>query len=161
MSVNDLPAINAAITQGDSNVKAAAIEAIARIGQGDANTYTSLINEVMTDTSKMGGPEKMQAEENRKHAMWTLAILNKNQNPQVPLIDLPGASQYLNVIKGDPNPEMRKAAISALDFLSKPEDAALLGKVFEVTAKRDKNPEVSALAKQALANVQQAQKPAA
>lgn len=161
LSVNDLPAINAALSQGDTNVKAAAIEAVARIGQGDANTYTALINQAMTDTSKMGGEEKQVADNNRKHAMWTLSILNKNQNPQVALPDLPGASQFLQVIKSDPNPEMRKAAISALVFLAKPEDAKVLEKIFATTAKKDKSPEVVALANDALANIQQSTKAAA
>jgi hypothetical protein len=156
LSVNDLPAINAALQQPDPNIQAAAIEAVARIGQGDANTYTSLINTLGQDTSKMSGPEKAQAESNKKHAMWTLAILNQNQNPEVGLQDLPGASQMLQVLKNDPNPEMRKAAISAIDFLTKPQDAALSAKIFEIVGTKDKNPEVAALAKQALANAQQA-----
>lgn len=162
LSVNDLPAINAALGQGDNNIKAAAIEAVARIGQGDAQTYTSLIDVLTADTSKFNGPDKAAAEENRKHAMWTISILNKNQNPNVPLADLPGAAQMLNILKDDPNPEMRKAAISAFDFLAKPEDAPVLNKIFTISAKKDKNPEVSALAKQAMANVgQMAKAPAA
>lgn len=154
LSVNDLPAINAALTQGDDNVKAAAIEAIARIGQGDPGTYTSLIAEVGKDTGKLNGDVKKVAEDNKKHAMWTLAILNKNQNPQVPLVELPGAKEIVDVLKGDPNPEMRKAAISALDFISKPEDVPIISRLLTISANKDKNPEVAALAKQALANLQ-------
>lgn len=155
LTVNDLPAINAALAQENDNVKGAAIEAVAKIGQGDPDTFKNLINVVTTDTSKLNGDAKQSAETNRKHAMWALALLNKNQNPQVPLTELPGGADIAKTLSSDANPEMRKAALAALDFLAKPEDANLLKQMYTIVSKRDKNPEVKALAEQALNNLNQ------
>ena len=161
LSANDIPAVNAALLQPDDNVKAAALEAIAKIGQGDADTYKNLINIVTTDTNKLNGDAKVAADTNKKHAMWTLAVLNKNQNPDVPLSEIPGGAEIAKSINAETNPEMRKAAIAALDFMAKPSDAPILSKIYQIIAKRDKNPEVKALAQQALNNLnQQAAAPA-
>lgn len=160
LSVNDLPAINAALANGDAAIKDKAIEAIAMIGQGDANTYNALINELNADTSKMSGEAKAAAEATKMHSMWTLGVLNKNQNPQVPLVDLPGSDEVFKVLKADPNPEMRRAAISTLDFLSKPEDAPFLSKLYNIVIKKDKNPDVVNTAKNALAALDQKQQKA-
>ena len=161
ITVNDIPKINQALTNTDENIKGAALEAIARLGQGNEQTYANLIGEVNRDTSKMTGDSKALAEENKQHAIYTLAILNKNQNPQVPLQELPGADEVLNVLKKDPNPKNREAAISAFDFMAKPEDAPILDKLFNTALNVDKDPGVKAAAQKAITNLQAIQAPAA
>src|SRR5690606_19619550 len=95
-----------------------AIEEISRRGQGTAETYQLLVQTALTDTSELSGLAKTDANQIRQAALWTIGILNKAQNAQVPTGELPGLDAIRTVLRnGDEDAEVKAAAIQALQVI--------------------------------------------
>lgn len=70
-----------------------------------------------------------QAERNKEYALYTVAILAKAYGEEVkekyeenvPITDLPGITNIVNVLKNEKNPGVKVAAIDALIYCRKPE----------------------------------------
>lgn len=94
--------------------------------------------------------ELEMAERNKEYAMITLAGLaavyadefQKQTGNVVPLTDLPGASNLVDVLKTSKNPSLKITALEALLFLQRPEYNDELKAVMTIAA-QDKNPVVA------------------
>ncbi|OGI24873.1 MAG: hypothetical protein A2287_08485 [Candidatus Melainabacteria bacterium RIFOXYA12_FULL_32_12] len=171
----DVQSVNAALKSPNLDEQFMAIQKIAETGQTNKEQSASLLNEqtfraladlVATDTNALQGQEKEKANLNKMTGMWALAILQKNFRealdnetktqglPSLTINEVPGIVPIVNNLKSNPNPTIRESAISALNYLAKPEDAQVLASIFSGAAK-DKDPSVKAAAKQALQNLQQ------
>lgn len=175
----DVNAISAGLKSANLDEQTAAIQKIAEVGQSDPKQATALLNEevfkgltevIVKDTSKLQGPDKEKAETNKMIGMWTIAVLQKNfrdtieadpeaqkQGIKVGIGDLPGIAQVKHNLESDPNPVIREAAISALTYVAKPEDAPVLAEVLNIAATNDADPNVKAAAQQAISNMQSPQ----
>ena len=116
------------------------------------------------------GSQKIDADTNKMIALFTLSMLQKSardneaqyaqsqqaQGKQAPtqlgLKDLMGYNDIVNVINNDPNPQLKSAAIQALQYMAKPEERADVEKVLQ-SALNDKDPMVKSVAENALNNL--------
>lgn len=136
------------------------------------NTFLSLANLAVKDTSKLTGEEKKKADENRIISMWTLAMIQKyfkqslNEEaqkiniPPISMNEVPGIVQVKNLIVGDkekglaadPNPEIREAGIAALVNLADVQDKKDIEtmKIILAEAQNDQAPNVKSAAAEAL-----------
>lgn len=97
------------------------------------------------------------AEKNKEYAIFTLASLQKVYNGEVkkmggqtvPLKDLPGGSELIEQATSNPNPMVRIAGLSALNYLQCPEYKADLAAIYQ-KASTDENPMVQAVAAKAI-----------
>ncbi|EKE04344.1 MAG: hypothetical protein ACD_20C00085G0001 [uncultured bacterium] len=170
----DVQALNTALKSPNLDEQFMAIQKIAEVGQvnkeGSANllneqTFRSLADVITADSSKLKGQEKEKADLNKMTGMWTLAVLQKNFReamdnetkaqglPSLSINEVPGIVPIVDNIKSDPNPAIREAGISALNYIAKPEDVQVLSAIYTAAAK-DKTPSVKAAAQQALKNLQ-------
>ncbi|MGE0200211.1 MAG: hypothetical protein AB7P76_04505 [Candidatus Melainabacteria bacterium] len=128
--------------------KVDAMEELGIRGAGSPETYELLKKEAMTDTTQLAGQLKDDAVYVRQAALWTLGMLNKAQNAQVPAEQLPGLKTIEQIIDDrNADPDVAAAAVQALQVINRPEKpiTAILKK-----ASKSKNPDVSRLAKEAL-----------
>ncbi len=131
--------------------------------------FGKLINIINADTSKLQGPTGKtydpknlspleKAEINKQFAIYTLAILQKNFReeinkemkknnlPDVAINDLPYIKEVVNNLKDNPNPTIREACLSALNYVGRSEDKNVLKTLYEISAKHDSSPSVKAAA---------------
>ncbi len=131
--------------------------------------FNKLIGIINADTSKLQGPTGKnydpknlspleKAEINKQFAIYTLAILQKNFReeinkemkknnlPDVAINDLPYIKEVVNNLKDNPNPTIREACLSALNYVGKPEDKNVLKTLYDISAKHDASPSVKAAA---------------
>ncbi len=105
---------------------------------------------------------KEQAERNKSYALFTTAILDKLyadevqklNNTEVPLTELPGIVGVVDQLKDNPNPVVRSSAIEALSYLQKPAYKKDLTTLFTV-AQNDQHQGVAQQAKAALDKLNQ------
>ena len=121
-------------------------------------TFLGLADIAIKDTSKLSAEDKKKADENRIMGMWTLAMLQKlfkeemNQEakkiniPPISMNEVPGIVQIANIVKKDPNPDVRDAGISALTNIADPQDKkdvetmrAILGEALKDSSETVKN----------------------
>ena len=128
-------------------------------------TFGQLVNVINADTSKLQGPTGKsdpknlspleKAEINKQFAVYTLAILQKNFRdeinkemkknnlPDIAINDLPYIKEgIVNNLKDNPNPTIREACLSALNYVGRPEDKEVLRVLYDISAKHDSNPAV-------------------
>ena len=80
--------------------------------------------------------------------------MKKNNLPDVAINDLPFIKEgIVDNLKDNPNPTIREACLSALNYVGRPEDKDVLRTLYEITAKHDASPEVQAVAKDYLAKL--------
>ncbi len=139
--------------------------------------FGQLVNIINADTSKLEGPKDgksdpknlsplEKAEINKQFAVYTLAILQKNFReeinkemkknnlPDIAINDVPFIKEgIVNNLKDNPNPTIREACLSALNYMSKPEDKDVLRVLYDISAKHDKNQAVQAAAKDYLSKL--------
>ena len=131
--------------------------------------FGKLINIINADTSKLQGPTGKtydpknlspleKAEINKQFAIYTLAILQKNFReeinkemkknnlPDVAINDLPYIKEIVNNLKDNPNPTIREACLSALNYVGRAEDKNVLKTLYDISAKHDASPSVKAAA---------------
>ena len=97
------------------------------------------------------------AERNKEYAIITTALLTKIYADEtqketgmvVPLTDLPGVSDFVNIIRNSKNTDTKLSAIEALVYIKRPEYKEELKAILELTA-NDKNPVVSEYAQKAM-----------
>ncbi len=139
-------------------------------------TFGKLVNIINADTSKLQGPTGKpdpknlspleKAEINKQFAVYTLAILQKNFRdeinkemkknnlPDIAINDLPYIKEgIVNNLKDNPNPTIREACLSALNYVGRPEDKEVLKTLYDISAKHDSNPAVQASAKDYLSKL--------
>ena len=98
-----------------------------------------------------------QAERNKEYALYSIAILAKAYGENVkeetgmtvPITDLPGVSNIVNVLKKEKNPGIKVAAIDALVYCRKPEYNEEIKSILTM-ATTDRNPMVAKTAAAAL-----------
>ncbi len=138
--------------------------------------FGQLVNVINADTSKLQGPTGKpdpknlspleKAEINKQFAVYTLAILQKNFReeinkemkknnlPDIAINDLPYIKEgVVNNLKDNPNPTIREACLSALNYVGRPEDKQVLKTLYDISAKHDASPSVKAAAKDYLAKL--------
>ena len=138
--------------------------------------FNKLVNVINADTSKLEGPsgkadEKTlspleKAEINKQFAVYTLAILQKNFRdeinkemkknnlPDIAINDLPYIKEgIVNNLKDNPNPTIREACLSALNYIGRPEDKEVLRVLYDISAKHDASPDVRKAATDCLAKL--------
>ncbi len=128
-----------------------AMEWVSVKGQGDANTYGHLINTAIEQVPQ-DLPQQAKDDANyvRQAALWTIGMLNKAQNSQTPTNQLPGLAEIESIIRNKNEfPRVKEAAIQALRVIDRPADKQVQ-KILKAAAK-DKDPDVRAQAKEALA----------
>lgn len=131
--------------------KVDAMEEIGVRGQGTPETFELLKQEALSDTSQLP-PGQAQDDANyiRQAALWTMGMLNKAQNSQVPTQSLPGLTAIEQIINNkNENPDVKAAAVQALQVINRPTDKRVAGILKR--ASKDKNPDVKRLAQEALA----------
>lgn len=131
--------------------KVDAMEEIGVRGQGTPETFELLKQEALSDTAQLP-PGQAQDDANyiRQAALWTMGMLNKAQNSQVPTQSLPGLTAIEQIINNrNENPDVKAAAVQALQVIDRPKDKRVAGILKK--AARDKNPDVKRLAQEALA----------
>ena len=134
---------------------------------------TDIIN---ADTSKLEGPKGTpdpknlspleKAEINKQFAVYTLAILQKNFReeinqlmkknnlPDIAINDIPFIKEgIVNNLKDNPNPTVREACLSALNYIGRPEDKEVLRTLYSISAKHDANADVKKTANDYLAKL--------
>ena len=139
-------------------------------------TFGQLVNVINADTSKLQGPVEGQdpnvlsplekAEINKQFAVYTLAILQKNfrdeinkemqknNYPDIAINDLPYIKEgIVNNLKDNPNPTIREACLSALNYVGRPEDKEVLRVLYDISAKHDASPDVKAVAAEYLSKL--------
>lgn len=139
-------------------------------------TFSQLVNVINADTSKLQGPTGKpdpknlspleKAEINKQFAVYTLAILQKNFRdeinkemkknnlPDIAINDLPYIKEgIVNNLKDNPNPTIREACLSALNYVGRPEDKEVLRVLYDISAKHDTNPAVRTSAKDYLSKL--------
>lgn len=97
------------------------------------------------------------AERNKEYAITTMAILSKIYTDEafrhtgsvVPLTDLPGVSETVDVLKNNDNSGLKLTAIDALVYINRPEYKGELASVLTLASK-DENPYVARNAQRAL-----------
>jgi hypothetical protein len=111
-----------------------------------------------------------KAEINKQIGTYTLAVLQKifrNEfdkeiaakpgTEPISILELPGIRQIVvDNLKNNPNPTIREASISAINYVAKPEDPkerGILRELFKVTAEQDADPNVKAAATASLENL--------
>ena len=102
------------------------------------------------------------AERNKEYALYSIAILaktytdeiQKNSGNVVPLTDLPGVAEIVNVIRHNFNSGVKIAAMEALVYLNRPEYNDEISTIIEI-ATNDLNPYVANSAKMALESLEQ------
>ena len=102
------------------------------------------------------------ADGNKQFALYTIAILQKLlsaeveklQGTKLEMKDLPMINDVVKTVKGDANPMLRAAALSALSYIAAPENKQLLTTIFEQSQK-DVDPNVKAVATEALNKLSQ------
>jgi len=133
--------------------------------------FGQLVNVINADTSKLQGPANgkpdpqnlsplEKAEINKQFAVYTLAILQKNFReeinkemkknnlPDIAINDIPYIKEgIVNNLKDNPNPTIREACLSALNYIKKPEDKEVLKVLYDISAKHDSSPAVKEAAK--------------
>lgn len=130
--------------------KVDAMEALGLRGDATPETYQLLAQEALADTSQLTGQQQDDANYIRQAALWTMGMLNKAQNGQMPGGQLPGINAIEQVIRNkNENPDVKAAAVQALQVINRPDDKKIK-KILKKAAK-DKNPDVKRLAKDALA----------
>jgi len=139
--------------------------------------FGQLVNVINADTSKLQGPANgkpdpknlsplEKAEINKQFAVYTLAILQKNFReeinkemkknnlPDIAINDIPYIKEgIVNNLKDNPNPTIREACLSALNYIGKPEDKEVLKVLYDISAKHDASPAVKAAAKDYLSKI--------
>ena len=139
-------------------------------------TFGQLVKVINADTSKLQGPSGKpdpknlspleKAEINKQFAVYTLAILQKNFRdeinkemkknnlPDIAINDLPYIKEgIVNNLKDNPNPTIREACLSALNYVGRPEDKEVLRVLYDISAKHDSNPAVRTSAKDYLSKL--------
>lgn len=139
-------------------------------------TFGQLVNIINADTSKLQGPTGKpdpknlspleKAEINKQFAVYTLAILQKNFRdeinkemkknnlPDIAINDLPYIKEgIVKNLKDNPNPTIREACLSALNYVGRPEDKEVLKTLYDISAKHDSNPAVQTSAKDYLSKL--------
>ena len=139
-------------------------------------TFGQLVHIINADTSKLQGPTGKpdpknlspleKAEINKQFAVYTLAILQKNFRdeinkemkknnlPDIAINDLPYIKEgIVNNLKDNPNPTIREACLSALNYVGRPEDKEVLKTLYDISAKHDSNPAVQTSAKDYLSKL--------
>ena len=100
------------------------------------------------------------AERNKEYALYTMAILTKlyvdevkNQTGNViPITDLPGVSETVDVLRFNQNPSLKIAALDALSYIYRPEYKDELKEIFKISA-QDEIPYVAEAANIILASI--------
>lgn len=138
--------------------------------------FGQLVGIINADTSKLQGPTGEsnpqnlspleKAEINKQFAIYTLAILQKNFRdeinkemkknnlPDIAINDLPFIKEgIVDNLKDNPNPTIREACLSALNYVGRPEDKEILKTLYEISAKHDVSPEVKKAAQDYLAKL--------
>jgi hypothetical protein len=130
------------------------------------DTFLSLADIAVKDTSKLSADDKKKADENRVISMWTLSMLQKlfkqemNQEakkiniPTISMNEVPGIVQVVNLVQKDPNPGIREAGIAALTNIAdpnEPKDVETMRTVLGEAAEKDPADSVKAAANDALA----------
>lgn len=137
--------------------------------------FGKLVNVINADTSKLEGPTGKdnktlspleKAEINKQFAVYTLAILQKNFRdeinkemkknnlPDIAINDLPYIKEgIVNNLKDNPNPTIREACLSALNYVGRPEDKEVLKVLYDISAKHDASPDVRKAASECLAKI--------
>lgn len=131
--------------------KVDAMEEIGVRGQATPETFGMLAQEALTDTSQLTGQAKDDANYVRQASLWTLGMLNKAQNSQVPTAQLPGLDAIRTILNNKKeNDDVQAAAIQALQVIDRPNDKTIRGMLKGSAGWREKNPDVKRLAKDAL-----------
>ncbi|MDD3593069.1 MAG: hypothetical protein PHX18_00405 [Candidatus Gastranaerophilales bacterium] len=138
--------------------------------------FEGLSKIINADTSKLQGPAGdaqnqalsplEKAEINKQFGVYTLAILQKNFReeinkemaknnlPSISVNDLPYIKEgIVDNLKDNPNPTVREACLSALNYLGKPEDKEVLRILYDISAKHDANNAVKATASEYLSKL--------
>ena len=139
-------------------------------------TFGQLASVINADTSNLQGPTEKQdpnvlsplekAEINKQFAVYTLAILQKvfrdainiemqkSNYPDIAINDLPYIKEgIVDNLKDNPNPTIREACLSALNYVGRPEDKDVLRVLYDVSAKHDASPDVRAVASEYLSKL--------
>lgn len=85
------------------------------------------------------------AEQNKEYAMFTLASLQKVYGAEVdkmggsvrPLRDLPGMNEMIKEVETNPNPHIKVAGLTALNYVQRPEYKADLQAIYQKAANDD------------------------
>lgn len=100
------------------------------------------------------------AEMNKQISIYTTAVLQKvlraevdkeaakNNIQPLSINELPGSESIAKNLKDNPNPIIREACISALTYVAKPDDNAVLVPLLRTVAKEDKDENVKATAQE-------------
>ncbi|MEI7474080.1 MAG: hypothetical protein WCK67_04815 [bacterium] len=184
--------------QGPVAKQTESIQKLADLGQNNPQKTTALLKTagpevlqglVSVFNQKAEGPDAKAIDDNKRIAMFTTAIMQKNfrdamngeiqnlnktqgQNiPTVGITELPGINELVMKMSPDnePNPEVRSAAIQSLNFLAQPEDNATVSDLLNAVVgvpndpqkPGDPDPNVKAAAQAALAALPPAPTPAA
>ena len=97
---------------------------------------------------------------NKKYALYTIAFMQERLNNEVAAVkgqalelkDVPCIEQVIDIVKSNPNAELRQAGISALSRIARPEYKADLNTIFEL-AKADADPNVRDAATDAISKL--------
>lgn len=90
---------------------------------GDTITYQLLLRYASADTSMLEGQYKSDYDYIRQAAFWTLGILNRNQNRDMPTTQLPGIEAMARIISDEGQPaDVRIAAVQSLQTLERSTD---------------------------------------
>lgn len=123
----------------------------------DPKVIDTLLGIINKDTSVMNENEKALAERNKQYAMYTTATLQKLYTEEiqkaaettVPIEEVVGMAGIVNELKTNSNPQIRDAAVTALDYVKRPEYKQDLAQLF-FEASKDKDVTVRTNAQQAL-----------
>ena len=135
----------------------------------EEKVFKGLTNIITSNTSGLSGAEKEKADSNKIVSMWTLAMLQKIfrtemdeeiqkrgiQTPPMPIGEIPGVSQIVEIIKSDLNPEVRESGIVALMEVADPEnqkDIETVKIILQTAAEQDSSEDVKITANNAAAD---------
>ena len=127
-----------------------AMEEIGIRGLGTPKTYDLLQREALADTSHLTGMAREDANYVRQAALWTLGMLNRAQNSNLPGNKLPGLNAIEQILDNrTENSDVKAAAVQSLQVLNRPTDKRIK-KLLEQVVSKEKNQDLVRLAKQAL-----------
>lgn len=162
--------LNSQLLSPDLDQQTSAIEKVAKLGQSELpedqelrnsltknpDTYHALEEIITKDNSKLTGDDKDHSEMNKDIAMWTNAILFKDERQMLntirndankaessesytpPTIEEMPNYEAIKANTEDPNPVTRGAAVSALGYLAEPIDKPIVDPIYN---KMEKDPD--------------------
>lgn len=165
----DLNELVSILSSPDYEEQANAMEAIAQVTLNAPDKAQDLIDPMVIDTllgimdkdtSGMDEKEAALAERNKEYAIYTTATLQKLYADEiekvaevtVPIEEVVGMAGVVNELKSNPNPKVRDAAVTALDYVKRPQYNEDLANLY-AEASNDYDEGVRATAKNALSKL--------